>query len=106
MEEKETRKREARFGNFKIIKVRKIPNSSHIYVFGWFESCFDLVLFWVGNCMVKKAKNATLLCKPDALRLSEGQVSTFWLMSLRLGEGLACNVPSPDLVKRGGITRA
>ena len=37
--------------------------------------------------MVKKAKNATLLCKPDTLRLGEGQVSTFWVMSIRLGEG-------------------
>ena len=30
-----------------------------------------MVLFWVGNCIVKKAQNATLLCKPDALRLGE-----------------------------------
>ena len=36
--------------------------------------------------MVKRAKNATFLYKPEALRLGEGQVSTFWLMSLRLGE--------------------
>ena len=49
-----------------------------------------MVLFWVGNCNVKKAKNATLLCKPDTLRLGEGQVSTFWLMSLCLGEGKLC----------------
>ena len=38
--------------------------------------------------MVKKAKNATLLCKTDTLRLGEGQVSTLWLMSLHLGDGL------------------
>ena len=65
------------FGSFKIIKVRKNPNSSHTFVFGWFESCFDLVLFSVGNCTMKKAKNATLLCKPDALHLGEQQVSAF-----------------------------
>ena len=49
-----------------------------------------MVLFWVGNCIVtKNSKNEILLCKPDALRLGKGQVSTFWLMSLHLGKGLA-----------------
>ena len=37
-------------------------------------------------CPVKRAKNTTFLFKPDALCLSEGQVSSFWLLSLHLGE--------------------
>ena len=39
-------KREARFDSFKIIKVRKNPNSSHICVFGWFELGLRVVLIW------------------------------------------------------------
>ena len=36
---------------------------------------------------MKRAKNVAFLFKPDALRLGEGQVSSFWMMSLCLGEG-------------------
>ena len=35
---------------------------------------------------MKRAKNATFLFKPDALRLGEGQMSSFWLLSLRLSK--------------------
>ena len=60
-----------------------------------------MVLFWVGNCTVKKAQNATLLCKPDALRLGEesfalakGRCPPYGLCLFHLGEGkLRLNKP-------------
>ena len=75
---------------FKIIQVRKNPNSSRKCVFGWFELGFEVgfefVLVWSWICLVKRAKNATFLFNLDArhpsprrrvLRLDGGQVSSF-----------------------------
>ena len=58
-------------------KVRKIPNSPHICVFGWFELSLRVVLIW--KLFDDKGKNMTFMSKLDALRFS----------SLCLSEGLA-----------------
>ena len=47
---------------------------------------FEVVLVWSWISLVKRAKNATFLFKPDALCLGEGQESSFRLLSLCLGE--------------------